>query len=134
MGTLKIVWRVQPKPTGPYGAFSFRNWPMAEVGGETAFRIICEDDYIPRDAKAGTHKPLRVNVAQYSTTPEQHKKHGAWRWRLLKGECATLPEAKRLAQRFLDAHPDWFKVAMTKQNEPPPGLLPNGRLNVTRRT
>lgn len=105
---MKLKWTVDPAPTGPYRSFQGRSWPRGEANGEAAARILCEDDYRPANARSGEHKPLRVAVAQWNLTAEERVGQGAFRWRTLKATAATLPEAKALAERFFEAHPEYL--------------------------
>ena len=107
---MKIVWRVDPEPTGFHRTFGRRNWPSGEVNGEFSLSIRCttHDDYTPARAR-GTqpHGPLIVLV-----TDRRHPTSGggAWRWRKILGEFATLAEAKNAGAKFLNAHPEILEV------------------------
>lgn len=108
----KLVWRTQDVPTGRYRSFFHRGWPDAHWNrevGPPAVQIRCEDEYIPRDVKTGNHKPLRVYIADWSPRrglpPEIACDVSAFNWKLLKGECKTLDEAKALAERAFESHP-----------------------------
>jgi len=105
---LKLVWRVDPKPTGPYKSFEKRQWPSASYSnGSPAFSIACEEVYTPSVAKEGKHGALTIRVAD-------HSEHN-WRWKTIAQRAATLEEAKNIASRFLFRHP---KVAPREvQNE-----------------
>jgi len=57
-----------------------------------------------------------VQVADYRLTPEEMLQHGLWRWCTLKQRARTLAEAKKLAQDFLNRHPD-FLHPLPPENE-----------------
>jgi hypothetical protein len=103
---MKLIWKVDPEPTGPYKSFLSRGWPSAELGGELVLQIFCpeKDDYTPAKARGDrTHKPLRVRVT------DRRQPVGApilWQWRTIKGEFATLAEAKEAGKKFLCEHPE----------------------------
>lgn len=101
---LKLKWHVNPAPTGRFKAFEHRSWPRAQIGEKYVARILCADDYRPADAKAGTHEPLKVAIADYRVA--SNPTGAAFCWRTLKGEFKTLAEAKQAAQMFLEAHPE----------------------------
>ena len=107
---MKIVWRVDPEWTGEYRSFRHRNWPSGEVNGDIALSIRCttSDDYTPKRARGEqSHGPLTVRV-----TDRRHPTIGgrAWLWRTLRGEFATLAEAKNAGANFLAAHPEILDV------------------------
>lgn len=91
MTAVKLKWRVEEAPTGPYRSFHKRMWPSADyANGQFAGSIRCEDGYEPRNVKTGNHKPLTVTINDYSD-----RKNPSWTVRKLKGTFATLPEAKQ---------------------------------------
>ena len=97
--TKLITWKVQEAPTGYYRSFSHRGWPQAfYAGNRMAASIECEDSYRPADARNGTHAPLIVRVADYSAKP-------TWTWRKMKGQFATLAEAKAAFEALLAKTP-----------------------------
>lgn len=105
----KIKWKVQDAPTGPYRSFGHWGWPVGTVDGEHAFSIHCKDAYTPARARGEQpHAPLTLHVADRRDAYKDGK--GAWVLRKMKGEFASLLEAKLAAQLFLDAQPDVFKV------------------------
>ena len=103
-----LKWKVAPNPTGRYRSFEHRHWPDAEYanGERPAAAIYCgarwsadyDTEYTPERARTGEHAPLRVRIACYDTTP--------WKWKTHKQLCATLDEAKALAEKFLTDHPE----------------------------
>lgn len=96
---MKLNWKVQPAPTGRYRSFESRGWPTAEfANGDHAAHVYCEDEYVPRDVAVGSHRELRVVVADWSVTP--------WKGRTLVARPKTLAEAKALVQKFFDTFPD----------------------------
>ena len=110
MPRMKIVWRVNPEPTGFYRTFGRRNWPSGEGNGVFALSIRCTtaDAYTPDRARGKqSHGPLIVLVTdrRHPTSGE-----GAWRWRKILGEFATLKEAKEAGAKFLNAHPEILDV------------------------
>lgn len=91
----KLIWRVDPKPTGSYRSFQRRNWPAAHWRGseQPAARILCEDDYHPTRARTGDHSELVIHVAVPTTD-------GKFEWRKLKRTAQGLNEAKALAAEY----------------------------------
>lgn len=104
----KLKWQVSSAPTGRYRSFERRGWPMAYAGDKVIAHMTCEDDYVPKKVREGTHKPIKVRVAQYSDTDQERGGRG-FKWRTLKQESATLDDAKKLAQYFFDNHPAFFE-------------------------
>src|ERR1700761_336972 len=86
-------WQVQEAPTGRYRSFHRRGWPHASyvTDGSALARIECDDDYYAPRVKAGNHAPLKLFFANYNVDPV---KDGGFKWLKVKGEFATLDEAK----------------------------------------
>lgn len=107
---MKLFWKVDSPPTGAYRSFQTRAWPHAYYGkdGKVAAYISCADEYRPSDVKAGTHKTLKVFVADHSIRrglpPEKAAELPGFTWRKLSHEYTTLAEAKEAAARCLDYH------------------------------
>jgi hypothetical protein len=103
----KLKWRVGDVPTGRYRSFEYRAWPSAEYeNGDTAGFISCVEEYIPTNVKTGNHPELSVYICFRKLTNEEKKKHGlVWNRKLAK-KFATLAEAKKGLQDFLDKNPD----------------------------
>lgn len=103
---LKLRWQVDPPPQGPYRSFDKRGWPDGQwPGGEPAIQITCEDGYTGRRARGEeAHAELRVHVADYRPIPGG----GGFTWRRLQQPAATLKEAKTLAVKALNAHPEFW--------------------------
>jgi hypothetical protein len=100
---MKLIWKVDPEPTGPFKSFQSRAWPSAELDGELVLQIFCpaKDDYTPAKARGDrAHKPLRVKVT------DRRQPMSTWQWRTIKGEFATLAEAKEAGKKFLCEHPE----------------------------
>lgn len=103
---LKLVWKVSGKPTGRYRGFEQRSWPTADYAGieRPAVMLLCKSEYVPRLVKDGDHDPISVCIADYGN-PEDH---GSFKWHRLIAKAFTLKEAKELAQRFLEKHPEYL--------------------------
>lgn len=100
MNKVKLIWRVAPAPTGRYRSFEHRAWPSASyAGGQPAASLYCSDDYRPASARAGTHMSITICLNKHWA--------GSWTVFTLRRRAATLDEAKRVVQEFLDAHPEW---------------------------
>jgi len=99
----KLVWRVQPAPTGKYRSFQKRGWPTAcYKGTETPAAFLwCEDDYHPARVREGQHREITITVLHHNH-PENPR---SWKQFALKAKSETLEGAKMLAQQFLDVHP-----------------------------
>jgi len=101
---MKLKWRVQPEPTGPYSSFFVRGWPSAKFeDGRTAAVIHCDDDYVPRNARTGNHGELTVRIAWWTAKLDGRF---TFEWRTLKKRVKTLPEAKELALAFFRKYPN----------------------------
>jgi len=100
----KLVWRVDPKPTGPYRSFQHRNWPAAHWHGseQPAARIVCDVPYHPTIARTGHHPELRVRVAVPTGD-------GKWEWRQLLKRAKNLGEAKAFAAEYFIQHKDYIR-------------------------
>lgn len=102
---MRLKWKVGEAPTGRYRSFAHRSWPMAydmDNPDKVIAYIVCEDSYVPRDAEDGRHAPLTIRVACYSD------REVGFDWKALKGQSATLKEAKERAWRFAQANPSFF--------------------------
>jgi len=107
---MKLKWRVAPVPTGRYRSFEDRMWPEAMYRNEdesAAARMTCEHEYKPQDVRDGNHGPLTLYVAHWFD-PAERGTRAAFEWRRVKIECATLDEAKVLAQAILDDRPHFW--------------------------
>jgi hypothetical protein len=105
---MKLIWKVQEAPTGPYRSFEKRDWPVASYDdGTPAGHIRCYNAYIPANVKTGKHGALMLFVADHSVgnDPELKAKHGAFRWRKAKSTFATLKEAKEALLVILEKFP-----------------------------
>jgi len=91
----KLIWKVDSAPTGPYRSFQKRGWPSAEFNGEMMIMLRSEDSYNPRSIASGDHAPIRVSVAD--RRPEHNEVKNGFTCKRLKGEFATLSEAKAAA-------------------------------------
>jgi len=107
---MKLKWRVAPVPTGRYRSFEFRGWPTATYADSdewTAVTIDCEDEYVPANARAGSHGPLTIRLAQWYS-PEERGSRAAFEWRTVVDRASTLQEAKEVAQKILNDRPDFW--------------------------
>jgi hypothetical protein len=107
---MKLKWKVAEAPTGPYRSFHKRAWPAASYpNGKPAAWLNCEDDYRPRDVREGRHKPITITLAHH-----QHPEAGnSWKVMRLKGQAATLQEAKDHVQAFLEIHGEFWPKELT---------------------
>lgn len=107
---MKIYWKVQRKPQGPYRSFDRRGWPSASnEHGNALFRITCDVPYRPAQVKTGNHPPLRLWFADWRIADPA--KDGAFKWRCLKQSFATLDELKIAARGITLKYPEIFKGA-----------------------
>jgi hypothetical protein len=107
----KLIWRVDPAPTGPYRSFATRAWPSAHDSQENPVaRILCEDEYRPVNVREGRHRLLRVRVALKPIPGSVTEKKGlqGFTWRTIKGEFARLDDAKEAVQKLYDKHYEMF--------------------------
>lgn len=103
MTTTRLTWRVEEAPTGPYRSFRKRGWPTATLpDGRMAFRLRCEDEYVPVRVRSGAHRPIAVWVADYRTGH-------SFTWRCLRERGPTLDGAKKIARKFAECHPEIFE-------------------------
>lgn len=102
----KIVWRVQPEPTGRWRSFQLRGWPQAHVGrnGKLLAMLGCEQDYSPRRAREGNHDPLTIRVCHH----RHPKMPQSWVVFVLGRKAKTLDEAKAIVEEFYERHPLWL--------------------------
>lgn len=103
MKLVKLKWTVAEAPSGRYRSFEKRAWPRAEYKHTdfVAAYIECEDPYRPADVKTGSHRELKVNIAQYSRHEDGRQ---LFVWRSLKARFATLDDAKAAAEKFLETN------------------------------
>jgi hypothetical protein len=100
---MKLKWRVEPAPTGPYRSFSKRDWPRAFFADERiAFSIECDDSYDPKRVKDGDHEELKIWVADWSDGSR------SFTWKAIKQRAGTLAEAKQIAADFLAKYSHMF--------------------------
>lgn len=100
---MKIVWHIDPKPTGKYRSFAHRRWPSAynlDANGDVIalLRAADDSDYVPSLRETTT---LVVRVADYYN-PEVE---GSFTWRQLKGRPVGFKAAKKLVDAFYKAEP-----------------------------
>lgn len=106
-------WKVDPEPTGRFRGFENRRWPSAFYMNERenlCGDIQCSDDYSPSRAKSGLHTPLTVRVCDHSVTP--------YKWRKLKGEFATLDQAKMALEKVMQTYPALMPAEFQKSSAP----------------
>jgi hypothetical protein len=104
---MKIVWHVDPEPTGRYRSFRRRSWPEAsygERGGKPAAFLYCDDEYVPRLVREGRHGPISIVVLNHNDNSGRRR---PWVRFVLKEKAKTLAEAKARVESFLDSHPEW---------------------------
>lgn len=109
---MKIVWKVDSKPTGRYRSFASRAWPTAYYNSpdeRAAAFLVCDDEYVPLRVREGKHSPLTIIMLHH-----QHPEAGnSWKRFRLKATAATLDEAKLLVEQFLAEHTDWHPKEIT---------------------
>ena len=107
---MKIIWKVEPAPTGRYRSFNRRGWPMAHYpmpGDPPAAMVSCADEYDPKKVRTGDHLPLSLHIA-YWEDPATRGGRAAFSWRKVVGSFNTLAEAKAQAARILDDFPQFI--------------------------
>ncbi|MDI9407779.1 MAG: hypothetical protein QM523_00865 [Candidatus Pacebacteria bacterium] len=92
MEVTKIKWEVSPAPTGQYRSFHWRGWPVGMTPCNMKFLIRCADDYVPRNVKNGSHKPLKLSFRDDAVSGSTAK--------TFKREFATLAELKAFAAQI----------------------------------
>lgn len=108
---MKLIWKIEPKPTGRFSSFQARGWPGAtdehDNSQATIFRESSEGStgvlalqYTAAKAKEGNLN-LRVRV-RIDSAPEDVQRLGKWRWGTLKGAFSTLNEAKAAAAAYFE--------------------------------
>lgn len=100
---MKIKWVVGDKPTGPYRSFFYRGWPTGWVGDHLVFAILCEDSYVPANARTGKHQPLKLRQYRRSVTPEEIAKHGSRYAVVYKATFSTLELVRLFAAKRLES-------------------------------
>lgn len=109
MKEIKIKWKVQDVPVGRYRSFEKRGWPCSCFeNGDCCGRIYCEDDYEPRNVKAGNHKELKIVMADYSQIP--------WKNIVMKKRCKTLTEAKDFVLWLVNNDPRFVPLEYRSQS------------------
>lgn len=104
---LKIVWRVEPAPTGRYRSFEKRSWPTAYYDKNKEYyaaSIFCKTEYDPAKVKAGNHAPLFLKIADYSK-PSNPETRSGWSIATPARGFNTLSELKKWFEDFIKAHP-----------------------------
>jgi hypothetical protein len=120
MCTLKLKWRVDPKPTGRYASFQTRGWPSADVNGAAAAMLTSSESYQPRYGREDSPRdfvgdPLTIGVrvadwTNWNLGPKKDAAKAAFSWRTLKLRYSNIADAKAAAQRVLEQHPEFLKV------------------------
>jgi len=111
----KIKWKVDPPPSGRYRSFVKRAWPMAHLDDadeSPVAYITCLDEYKPRAARYGEHRPLTVNVAfRFGIS--------GFKW-VAWTKVATLREAKIVVGQWVFNHPEhWPSTCHQEQLQLP---------------
>lgn len=102
----QIKWKAGTQPTGRFRSFDRWEWPCGFVHTEFAIWITCEDPYLPARARGEVpHAPLIVRLRLADGKRVR-----------LKAEFATLDEAKRAAQQWVDENPS----RLPQPPKPPP--------------
>jgi len=101
----KLVWRVQPAPTGPYRSFEARGWPMAHFDskdGPPAAMLRAAYEYAGSFARQeDVGFDIKVEVA--------NPNGNSFDWRPLKKRVRSIKEAKKLVNAFYKAHPEFIR-------------------------
>lgn len=98
----KIVWRVQPKPTGRYRSFQKRGWPQAflnDAEGSLIAALHADEDY------PAPKQEIRVVVYDHRKGMQERKSAQ------LKQRAKSVDHAKRLVQEFYNKNPEWLPVS-----------------------
>lgn len=109
---IKLKWKVDPAPTGPFKSFWKRGWPSAEYqNGECAAMIFCakETEY-KGSSRYEEGLSLKLKVAQWYTDANGNL---TFRWRECKARYDSLDAAKKGAITVLAAnlhcvHPEYL--------------------------
>ncbi len=98
----KIVWRVDPKPTGRYRSFQKRSWPHARWGTSEgpSLSYLYPDPWVDYWSRITETVILKVRVADH--------REKSFIWRTLKKRATGLAEAKEIVRKFYEEHPDWL--------------------------
>lgn len=102
---MKVVWRVDPPPTGRYRSFERRAWPQASYGkdGKPAAFLDSTDEYEPSKVRTGEHAPISITICHH-----QHPNRGnSWALLKLKATAKTLAEAKSMVAQLIAKHPEY---------------------------
>lgn len=103
---LKLKWKVGAAPTGRYRSFETRSWPSAKHDdGRPAAYLDCDLPY-KKSATTMDGVEITVRVADWSA-PSNTMTGEGFTWRKLKRHAVSLAEAKLLAARFLERHPEF---------------------------
>jgi hypothetical protein len=104
---IKLIWRVDPVPTGPFASFNHRSWPSATFeNGDHCCCICCADHYEPSRVKSGDHRELALSMADY----DDHKGGAGWTAKRMVWKCKTLKEAKEFAAWLLTQNQKWLPM------------------------
>lgn len=102
---MKVVWRVDPPPTGRFRSFERRAWPQASYGknGKPAAFLDSPDEYEPSKVRTGNHAPISITICHH-----QHPNRGnSWTLLKLKATAKTLEEAKSMVAQLIAEHPEY---------------------------
>lgn len=113
----KIRWKVDPPPAGRYRSFAKRAWPMAhldDVNESPVAYITCLDEYKPRAARYGEHRPLTVYIAFRLGVSGPGFKWVVWT------KVAMLCDAKKVVAEWVRNHPEhWPSTCHQEQLQLP---------------
>jgi len=101
MTEIKIKWEVSPAPTGLYRTFHRRNWPVGVINNKNRILLVCDDVYVPANAKSGNHSPITIKVDVF--------KDGEMKLFRMIQTSPTLADAKDRAVKFFVANPHFIK-------------------------
>ena len=102
---MKLIWKVTPKPTGPYRSFFKRDWPTAWYNeDQVAASVSCEHSYCLRLSKTDDHAELIIRLADYSK-PSNPENNRGFTWIKVKKPAKTLAEAKEVVAALLVKYP-----------------------------
>lgn len=95
---MKIIWKVDPKPTGRYRSFQQRQWPTAWCRDQLVAQLISVEGeaYWP---KIGEDTLLKVYVYDYREGPQNRKTM------VMKVRPVGVKNAKILVKGFYERNP-----------------------------
>lgn len=103
---MKLIWKEEIQTPELEDSSWKQAWPSGFFTNDLpAVLFLCKDGCDPAMAESGSHSPLTVLIAVYTSDAD-------FTWRTLKKPADTLELAKTQAMGVFNRHPEYFPLSL----------------------